>query len=269
MPHYPRTAGSPTGAKPQVIVRAVRDFWRLRLHMWVNRGARSLRRGRRRIRRPTSAGSIRRSAAAGPRRPGRTSSEFTKSRKTSSRGSTQPLAGRLEASSRARPPRRRARRRPRAPACSRTAVGGEDPDPGADRQRQRVGWPRIDLDRLARPARRTAGRGRSRRRASEMTTRSTRTPSSSRVVANRSWVSGRSGVRPWSFIAIALASHGPIQIGQVAVALGLLEDDHVAVRQHVDAHALDDHLDQLVVGHAPDYPTVGRGRRPARARDRA
>ena len=37
VPHYPRTAGSPTGAKPQVIVRAVRDFWRLRLRMWVNR----------------------------------------------------------------------------------------------------------------------------------------------------------------------------------------------------------------------------------------
>lgn len=43
--HYPRTAGSPTGAKPQVIGRAVRDFWRLRLHMWVNT-KRALRRGR-------------------------------------------------------------------------------------------------------------------------------------------------------------------------------------------------------------------------------
>jgi glycosyltransferase involved in cell wall biosynthesis len=46
VPHYPRTAGSPTGAKPSVIARAVRDFWRLRLYMWVNRG-RSLRRGAR------------------------------------------------------------------------------------------------------------------------------------------------------------------------------------------------------------------------------
>ena len=45
VPHYPRTAGSPTGARPQVILRAVRDFWRLRLHMWVNRD-RALRRGR-------------------------------------------------------------------------------------------------------------------------------------------------------------------------------------------------------------------------------
>ena len=45
VPHYPRTAGSATGAKPQVILRAVRDFWRLRLHMWVNRD-RALRRGR-------------------------------------------------------------------------------------------------------------------------------------------------------------------------------------------------------------------------------
>jgi glycosyltransferase involved in cell wall biosynthesis len=44
VPHYPRTAGSPTGAKPQVILRAVRDFWRLRLHMWVDRD-RALRRG--------------------------------------------------------------------------------------------------------------------------------------------------------------------------------------------------------------------------------
>ena len=27
VPHYPRTAGSPTGAKPSVIFRAMRDFW--------------------------------------------------------------------------------------------------------------------------------------------------------------------------------------------------------------------------------------------------
>ena len=45
IPHYPRTAGSPTGAKPQVIFRAVRDFWRLRLQMWANRD-RALQRGR-------------------------------------------------------------------------------------------------------------------------------------------------------------------------------------------------------------------------------
>ena len=37
VPHYPRTAGSPTGAKPSVIFRAVRDFWRLRLRMWADR----------------------------------------------------------------------------------------------------------------------------------------------------------------------------------------------------------------------------------------
>jgi glycosyltransferase involved in cell wall biosynthesis len=35
VPHHPRTAGSPTGAKPQVILRAVRDFWRLRLRLWA------------------------------------------------------------------------------------------------------------------------------------------------------------------------------------------------------------------------------------------
>jgi glycosyltransferase involved in cell wall biosynthesis len=35
VPHYPRTAGSPTGAKPSVVLRAVRDFWALRLRMWA------------------------------------------------------------------------------------------------------------------------------------------------------------------------------------------------------------------------------------------
>jgi glycosyltransferase involved in cell wall biosynthesis len=44
VPHYPRTAGSPTGAKPSVIWRAVKDFWSLRLRMWSNK-ERALRRG--------------------------------------------------------------------------------------------------------------------------------------------------------------------------------------------------------------------------------
>jgi hypothetical protein len=35
VPHYPRTAGSPTGARPQVVLRAVRDFWALRLRLWA------------------------------------------------------------------------------------------------------------------------------------------------------------------------------------------------------------------------------------------
>ena len=42
--HYPRTAGSQTGAKPSVIWRAVTDFWNLRLRLWANR-ERALRRG--------------------------------------------------------------------------------------------------------------------------------------------------------------------------------------------------------------------------------
>ena len=46
VPHYPRTAGSPTGAKPSVVLRAVRDFWFLRLRLWAT-GERALRRGRR------------------------------------------------------------------------------------------------------------------------------------------------------------------------------------------------------------------------------
>lgn len=44
VPHYPRTAGSPTGAKPSVIFRAVKDFWGLRLRLWAN-PARALARG--------------------------------------------------------------------------------------------------------------------------------------------------------------------------------------------------------------------------------
>jgi glycosyltransferase involved in cell wall biosynthesis len=45
VPHYPRTAGSPTGAKPSVVWRAVKDFWMLRLRLWANRD-RAMQRGR-------------------------------------------------------------------------------------------------------------------------------------------------------------------------------------------------------------------------------
>jgi len=44
VPHYPRTAGSPTGAKPQVVFRAMRDFWALRIRLWL-RPREALRRG--------------------------------------------------------------------------------------------------------------------------------------------------------------------------------------------------------------------------------
>ncbi|HYN70146.1 MAG TPA: glycosyltransferase family 2 protein [Candidatus Eisenbacteria bacterium] len=36
VPHYPRTAGSATGARPSVVFRAVRDFWSLRLRLWAS-----------------------------------------------------------------------------------------------------------------------------------------------------------------------------------------------------------------------------------------
>jgi glycosyltransferase involved in cell wall biosynthesis len=35
VPHYPRTAGSPSGARPSVVLRAVKDFWSLRLRLWA------------------------------------------------------------------------------------------------------------------------------------------------------------------------------------------------------------------------------------------
>jgi glycosyltransferase involved in cell wall biosynthesis len=44
VPHYARTVGSPTGARPAVVFRAVRDFWSLRLRLWVN-PARAIGRG--------------------------------------------------------------------------------------------------------------------------------------------------------------------------------------------------------------------------------
>jgi glycosyltransferase involved in cell wall biosynthesis len=44
VPHYPRTAGTASGADPRVVARAVRDFWLLRFRLWVRRGD-ALRRG--------------------------------------------------------------------------------------------------------------------------------------------------------------------------------------------------------------------------------
>ena len=35
VPHHPRTAGRASGADPRVVIRAVRDFWRLRLLLWA------------------------------------------------------------------------------------------------------------------------------------------------------------------------------------------------------------------------------------------
>ena len=82
----PRTAGSPTGAKPQVIFRAVRDFWRLRLRLWVEPRAGAPPRTADR-QRADAAGLARPAALA---RPASASSELTNSRNTSSRGSTTP-----------------------------------------------------------------------------------------------------------------------------------------------------------------------------------
>jgi glycosyltransferase involved in cell wall biosynthesis len=53
VPHYPRTAGSATGARPRVVLRAVRDFWLLRLRLWANRAG-ALRRGQPMVDEPAS-----------------------------------------------------------------------------------------------------------------------------------------------------------------------------------------------------------------------
>jgi glycosyltransferase involved in cell wall biosynthesis len=44
VPHHPRTAGSATGARPAVVLRAVKDFWALRLRLWAA-PAEAIRRG--------------------------------------------------------------------------------------------------------------------------------------------------------------------------------------------------------------------------------
>ena len=74
--------------------------------------------------------------------------------------------------------------------------------------------PRVDLHLAAIDARAPAARGTSRqpgpRRRSARPSRRAR----SSVGEKRSWVSGRSGVTPWSRMAMAFASHGPIQMGR-------------------------------------------------------
>ena len=44
VPHYPRTSGAATGARLSVVLGAVRDFWRLRIALWINAAA-ALRQG--------------------------------------------------------------------------------------------------------------------------------------------------------------------------------------------------------------------------------
>ena len=174
VPHHPRTAGSPTGAKPSVIVRAVRDFWLLRLRLWASPGRAlpAARRSSGRHRRSTdpespavAEGRPRRYSGRGPSRvpasPPR-SSELMKSRNTSRRGS----AGEAESSVDSR-----SSIEPASPSSGRTAgaiedlVGGEDPDAGPDGQGERVGRSRVDLELAVVPTGGRAGRGTSPRRA--------------------------------------------------------------------------------------------------------
>ena len=54
VPHHPRTAGRASGADPRVVARAVRDFWALRLRLWLD-PAGALRRGKPVMATPTVA----------------------------------------------------------------------------------------------------------------------------------------------------------------------------------------------------------------------
>ena len=149
---------------------------------------------------------------SGPRRPAALGSTSSSSRipEDVEPGVDDPLAGRLEASS---PPPRRRHLSPPSAACSRTASLAKIRPP-VRTARARASDGRESISNVS-PLRSRCSRAWYVSSARvEITTRSTRTPRLSRALAKRSWVSGRSAVRPWSFIAIALASHGPIQIGR-------------------------------------------------------
>ena len=217
VPHYARTAGSPTGAKPQVDPpRGTRLLAPAAVHVGQPRACAP-------ARRPdpgTATGTGRRRDLA----PG--------SARVSSRGP--PAPGRRRANSRSRGTRRAADRRPRPRRSTRSARRPRR-RPARPRRRGRPGPAPTGPRRWGHPTR-TASASASDGRASispslpsrstnsrawyvsstmsEITTRATVASSASSVLANRSWVRGRSGVRPWSRIAIELASHGPIQMGR-------------------------------------------------------
>jgi hypothetical protein len=92
--------------------------------------------------------------------------------------------------------------------------GGEDADAGPNGQGERVGRPGIDGVGLAVPLQFSIVAWKVSSARLETMTRRNFTPSSSSAETNRSWVIGRSGVTPWSRVAMALASHGPIQMGR-------------------------------------------------------
>ena len=70
VPHHPRTAGRASGADPRVVLRAVRDFWRLRLLLWIDR-ERALERGRPVLRQSRSRAARGAPGGSDPRRPQR------------------------------------------------------------------------------------------------------------------------------------------------------------------------------------------------------
>ena len=239
VPHYPRMAGQQSGANPKVVLRAIRDFWRLRLRLWANRKA-ALVSGE-----PVLGPSDRvcASRAGAPPtgrwfqtalrpRAGRTSSELMNSRKTD-RLSSSALSG-ID------------------PRAVEHRVRGEDRHARTDGQRDRVARPRVHLQRLAVHFAGTAARGRCRRRGRRRRSGGSSTPSCSSV--------GREEVvRHRPLRRHALQAHGdgvglprPDPDGQVPLANGVAQDHHVLGREHVDADAFDDHLVEARRRHRMD-----------------
>ena len=155
------------------------------------------------------------------RRTGRAPPAAPLRRRASSRTrGTRPGAGRRCAPRSTRGLLRRRRPRlprstsPPSPAWSRTASAAKIRTPRPDGQGQRVRRPRVDLDGSPVQLEQEPGVERLLGEGGDDHPRR-----SGRRAPRAWWRTGRGsaaapGVSPWSFIAIALASHGPIQIGR-------------------------------------------------------
>ena len=173
------------------------------------------------------------------------SSELTKSRNTSRRGSTICSPVDLEGDP-AVPSPSSSPTPPSAPSAAWSSTDSDDEDPAArpDREGQRIGRPGVDLDRPAvvleqQPGvERLLGQGRDDH------------PIDARPEPFERRREQVVGERPVGGEALELHRDRarlprPDPDREVAIPLGLLEDHDVAARQHVDPDALDDHLDEL------------------------
>ena len=138
------------------------------------------------------------------------------------------------------------------------ALGRKDAGARANRQRERVGRSRVDFDLPVAHVEHEPG---VERLVGEVRDDHLAHGRPEDVEDRREQVVGE---RPLRHLALEL--HGdraglplPDPDGQVAIPLELTQDHHVLGREHVDADALDGHLDQPA-DHGPIIPLAGRPR---------